>query len=148
VAGVRRRLRGRHIALVLAIVVVVLITAGVISLTVYHEQTKIDRSTPTVAVAQLVDAMFTARDEAGVARFSCPESRLGPLRDLAATINQQEKSYNTHIVVSVEYMQLMGQSTVETKLSLAGMGWNTIQSWNFDTVDHDGWRVCAARKTG
>ncbi len=146
-APAKRRLAGRRIALIAGIAAaLVLISAGWLALNVYDEKTKIDRSTPTVAVTQLVDALFTQRDESAVARFSCRKPQLAPLRDLAADLAQREKRFNTRFAVTVRNLQLKGSSTVEVELGLAASGTEDVQPWIFETVDEDGWRVCSARK--
>ncbi len=123
----------------------VVITVAVIGVGRYDQSTKIDRSTPTIAVTQLVSAMFASRDEATVARFSCREPRLQPLRDLAADLKDRERRFGTHFGVTVSDMRLMGSSTVEVELGLSAAGTKDVQLWVFEMVDEGGWRVCAAR---
>ncbi|GIG58730.1 hypothetical protein Lfu02_31020 [Longispora fulva] len=143
----RKRPRAKVIALVAGLAVIVaVVVAGGIALNVYDQQTKIDRSTPTLAVSQLVDAMFTARDESTVARFSCKKADLGALRRLMTNVKDQEARFHTHISVAADEMKLSSQSVVEARLSLTGEGWNNFQNWAFETANQDGWRVCSARQ--
>ncbi|WP_412540791.1 hypothetical protein R8Z50_34215 [Longispora sp. K20-0274] len=142
----RRRPRGKVIALVAGIAVIVaVVVAGGIALRVYDEQTKIDRSTPTLVVSQLVDAMFTARDEPTVARFSCKKADLGALRALLADLKEREGRFNTQFRVTATNLQQAGQSTVQADLELSAMGTEDTQRWTFETANQDGWRVCSAR---
>ncbi|MGY0232617.1 hypothetical protein [Longispora urticae] len=135
------------IALVAGLAVIVaVVVAGGIALNVYDQQTKIDRSTPTLVVSQLVDAMFTERDESAVARFSCKKSDLGALRALLADLKEREQRFDTKFRVAATNLKQAGSSTVEADLALSVMGTEDAQHWTFDTANQDGWRVCSARK--
>ncbi|MEV6523464.1 hypothetical protein AB0M43_16055 [Longispora sp. NPDC051575] len=135
------------IALVAGLAVIVaVVVAGGIALNVYDQQTKIDRSTPTVVVTQLVYEMFSNRDDEAVARFSCRKAELGPLRELLSGIKAQEASGGPNVKVTAEALTLSGKSEVHAQLRLSAPTGDGIENWIFDTADQDGWRVCAARK--
>lgn len=129
--------------------------AGV-AIVAYRDATEPDRSAPDVAVDNYLRAFFVDRNDARTDLYVCDGNpSLEPAKALRDEIEQREADFN--VVVRVSWGVLTRskleneREAVGTKLTIASFADGQARSrrsenWEFEVVDNDGWRVCAARK--
>ncbi|WP_155369441.1 hypothetical protein [Catellatospora vulcania] len=151
-----RSAKWRKIFLVLAIVVAVAGTGGVIAAVVsYNEATKIDRSNPKVVLDEYLRAALIEKDKVGVDLHTCDDPvGLAPIGSLREEFDRRERDFG--VVVLVTWGAMTGEtsgkdSAVTTTLTISGRKDGAViskrsETWRFTLVESDGWRVCAARQ--
>lgn len=152
----RRRRNWRLIIAIIAAALADLCAAG--SLTGYLWYGKAvapDRSTPSLAVRQYLQATFEAEDSGRAGLFTCgrPEM-LSEVQDTVADIRAREARFGVRIVVAWEGFSTTEQgskASVSTSLLIRvpeanGSTSESLDHWIFTTVKTDGWRVCGAHR--
>ena len=144
-----RRLRKGRLLLILGIVVLSLfVVGGVAGLIVYNEATKIDRSTPTVVVRQFLQAALVDKDAAVVGLFVCGKWSSGQAM-AAADLNLDPAIVVAWGVTSEQIDGGKARVVARVTFSLTGSGVSqrSVESWAFDAVQEDGWRVCSLSRS-
>lgn len=152
--------RGRRLRLILAVVggvLALLCLGGVgIAFILYDDATKINRSEPDAVVDSYLRAYLVDRDDDQASLFSCDRPHgLAALTTLRNEAVRRETEFM--VKVNVSWASLTVRDTdqnvreVEVPLTIAGVAQGQVQSrrtesWRFELVDEDGWRVCAASK--
>ena len=123
----------------------------------YDGATEIKRTAPDAVADSFLRAYLVDRDDKQVALFTCKSGAdLAAISALRTELVDREKEFD--VKVSVSWSSLTVSETDENKRSvgtdliIAGNmnGEATsrhTESWTFDLVDDDGWRVCGAAKT-
>jgi hypothetical protein len=151
----RRQERRRTWALLGAVLLAICMTGSVVGFVLYNRATRIDRSTPVVAVFQYVDAIFEQRDAGQAKLFECEKaSGRAALDAVLDDLEERERRYGIHISVSVTNFASSVEGTsaqVQADLLIDvpeadGKLSRSSQRWNFDLRDEDGWRVCSAQR--
>ncbi|NJC69191.1 hypothetical protein HC031_05585 [Planosporangium thailandense] len=153
------RRRGRTVGIVLAVVLGALgalcVGGAGVGFFWYRQVSEPDRSTPTVAVDQYLNATFIARDDGRARLFTCkaPES-ISEAQSLLHDVQQKERQFGVHIAVSWESLKAStaGDSAtvngvVRLNTTIQGNPQEEIQHWQFAVSHRSGWRVCDARRT-
>jgi hypothetical protein len=152
--------RGRTVGIVLAIVLsgVTLLCVGGLGMgyLFYRQASEPDRTTPTVAVDQYLNATFVLRDASRAKLFTCgdPES-IKETQDLLRDISEKEGRLGVHIAVSWESLKASTAASASTvdgvvrlNTTIGGVPQEEIEQWRFSVSHRSGWRVCDARKAG
>jgi hypothetical protein len=133
------------VVLAIAVAVAVVLGAGaVIAFVAYDKATKLDRSTPAVALQQFLGAVFSDEDPARVSLFIC--SRWNA-QDAIATIRSGINPTNTVSWGGLAGEGAGGRATVTGQMEVSDDQFADVQNWEFDNVDENGWRVCGAHQT-
>lgn len=121
----------------------------------YDNATAPDRSTPSLAVRQYLQATFEDNDSRRASLFTCgsPE-RLTEVQDAVTDIHAREARYGVKIVVVWEGFSTTEQganASVSTDLLIRvpeanGSTSESLDHWIFAMTKTDGWRVCGAHK--
>ena len=123
----------------------------------YDHATAPDRSAPDVVVDNYLRSFVVDHNDAKAGQYTCDKpEQLADLAALRADLLAREKQYNLTFVVKwgpLSQTRNGDGATVQTTLNIAGIvdgqqrsGHN--ETWAFDVVDQDGWRVCGAHKVG
>ncbi len=138
--------RKRSLLLVVAIMLASLVVVGgAVGFVVYDQTTKIDRSTPTVAVRQFLQAGLVDRDVDRVAMFVCMQ--WSPSEALVAIASGADDSVRvTFGVTSVEESSDSAKATV--RITSTSSGHSDVATWRVTVVRQDGWRVCGVDRLG
>jgi hypothetical protein len=123
---------------------ILVITGAGVGFYLYNKATEPNRSTPTVAVDQFLNAVFVDKNDERVRLFTCSgwtTSQTAQVRD----------RFNPAVKVSwgvvTEQSRRGDQGTVTARLRLNFQGHSDLQEWRFDVVNRKGWRVCGAAPT-
>lgn len=147
-----------RVTLVVLAGMMALVCLGLVGLgfVLYNEETRPDRSAPDVVVDNYLRAMLVERDDVRARTFSCRESgELSAISALRREIEERERQFNVDVRVSWGVLQRervsAEEETVTVDLIIAGFANGQSRSrrtetWKFDVVSDDGWRVCAARE--
>jgi len=138
--------RKRSVLLVVAIMLTSLVVVGgTVGFVVYDKATEIDRSTPTVAVRQFLQAGLVDRDVDSVALFVC--AQWSPSEALVAVTSSADDSMRvTFGVTSVEETGDSAKATV--RITSTSSGHSDVATWRVTVVRQDGWRVCGVDRLG
>ncbi len=121
----------------------------------YDEATKIERTAPDAVVDQFLRAYLVNRNDKDAALFTCKNADLTAISALRTQLVEREKEFDVTVNVSWSTLTVSGteeaRRTVGTDLLIAGSSngdalSRRTESWSFDLVDEDGWRVCNAAK--
>jgi hypothetical protein len=119
----------------------------------YYKASEPDRSTPSVAVDQYLDAVLNQRNDQRAALFSCRGVHDGQLRDLLKDLKDRENRFSITIAPSWENFEVStqgGRASVALDLRLSttvdGIAQREVQRWEFGVEDGSGWRVCSAKR--
>jgi hypothetical protein len=120
----------------------------------YREATEPDRSAPDVAVSNYLRALFVERNDVDTSQYSCDDQTgLAPIKEFRSDLESREKRFDTQFNVSWGSLTTddgdhAAQVVVDLQISalIDGVRQSDIQSWQFEVVDDDGWRVCSATK--
>jgi hypothetical protein len=127
-------------------------------ITLYDEATKIDRTTPDQVTSSFLRAYLGNRDDQQASLFTCESGpKLDALTRLRDEMVSREKEFGTTVTASWGPLTVSGSAadrkTVAVTVTVAG--WadgqsvsSRDESWTFDLVDQEGWRVCGATKVG
>jgi len=132
---------------------VLLCLGGVgVFVSLYDGATKIKRSAPDAVVDSFLRAYLVDRDDKEVALYTCKSgldlSRLSAYR---ADLVGREKEFSVGIRVSWSSLTVAtnhdeGTVTATLVKTTTDRSGRLANSWQFDVVNEDGWRVCDARQ--
>lgn len=156
--GKRPNRRLRLIVAMVAGIVALLCLGGVGAfISLYDEATEIKRAEPDAVVDSFLRSYLVDRDDEEAGLFTC---RSGPdltsVTALRQELLQRERDFGVKIVVTWSALVVTGSGgerrSVATDLTIAGTSNGSTQSrrmesWSFDVVEDDGWRVCGGNKT-
>jgi hypothetical protein len=151
----RREGRRRTLLVVGSFLLVVCLVGGVVGYVLYDRATRVDRSTPVVAVFQYVDAIFAVRDAEQAMLFECDEATgRAALQPLLDDLEDRERRFGIQIKVSVTNFASTAEGATARVLAdllidvpeADGKPSRSSQRWRFDLRDEDGWRVCDAQR--
>jgi hypothetical protein len=152
---------GRRRRIVVAVLAVILGASALLCLGgigvgyfVYHRVSEPDRSTPTVAVDQYLNATFVARDASRARLFTCADPQsIGEGQGLLRDVQDKEARFGAHIAVSWESLKASVKDNsatvdgvVRLNTTIGGNSQEEIQNWRFSVSRRSGWRVCDARR--
>ena len=138
---------------------VVAMTAGIMALlclggvgvfiSLYDEATAIKRSDPDAVVDGYLRAYLVKRDADETSLFTCESGgNFTAIEAFRADILRTEAANSTSIQVTWPGLQVStsgSQGTVEVDLTRSvGNRERVTDTWRFDVLDQDGWRVCGA----
>ncbi|WP_189332287.1 hypothetical protein [Actinoplanes ianthinogenes] len=135
-------------------ILAVLCLGGVgVIVSVYDNATEIKRSNPSVVMANFISAYLARRNDEEASLYICKEG--GDLKDLnafRAKIEEAERNNSVKIVVSWRDLSVQSSgdhatATVTIVRSVDNGSAESFDSWRFELVDEDGWRVCSAVAT-
>ncbi|WP_067509168.1 hypothetical protein [Actinoplanes sp. TFC3] len=122
----------------------------------YDQATKIQRTDPDVVVSSYLRAALVNRDNQEASLYVCKSGAdLQQITSLAAEVAKRERDFGVAVSVNWGTLVVSGTSgsrqAVVTELTIAGTSngqpvSQRTESWRFDVVDEDGWRVCGATK--
>jgi hypothetical protein len=127
--------------------------AGVVFVA-YREATEPDRSAPDVAVSNYLRALFVERNDINTSQYSCDDQAgLASIKAVRSDLESREERFDTQFNVSWGSLSTDGDDraaevSVDLQISalIDGIRQSDVQSWQFEVVDEDGWRVCSAAK--
>src|SRR5262245_3403748 len=153
----RRRPWGRRILLIIAIAVPVLAVSALgAGLVLYDRATRIDRSQPDLVVSNYLRALLLDRDDDRAALHTCADP--GGLAEIRAWRDNEivARERDLNVVMSVSWGVLTvaerteRTATVTTDIrrsaNIDGIPQSVLDTWRFQTVDENGWRVCGATR--
>jgi hypothetical protein len=126
-----------------------------LGLVLYREETRPDRSSPSLAADSYLRALLVERDDARADVFSCRDQRqLADITSFANDIEARERELGASIAVNLEDTQLVesreGSATVSIAIrrtaALDGTRQSLVDRWRLLLVRDDGWRVCGAER--
>jgi hypothetical protein len=138
----RRRIPIKRLLLILLVAGAVLVITGTgVGFYLYNKATEPNRSTPTVAVDQFLNALFVEKSDESVRLFTCPQWTSDQTAQVRSRFDPEVKvSWG----VVTEQSRQHDQGTVTARLRLNFQGHSDLQEWRFDVVNRKGWRVCGA----
>lgn len=146
----RGRLR-RILPIALLAAAVIGLGATATGFILYDEATKPDRSAPDVVVDNYLRAALRDRDDTQARLYACDNTQaLTEIQTFREDIEQREEQFATRISVTWGSLAVepVGRNratvTVRTSRTVAGGTESDSQTWRFDVLDADGWRVCGA----
>jgi hypothetical protein len=135
-------------------IVVLLCLGGVgVFVSLYDSATAIKRSAPDAVVDNFLGAYLVNRDDQEASLYTCKSGAdLSQLKAFRDDIVTREKEFSVGIRVSWSSLTV---TTNGTKSAVTATLTKTItnqtgrlaNTWQFDLVDQDGWRVCKATET-
>jgi hypothetical protein len=138
----RRTIRQSNLLLMILIVVGTLAASGAgAAFLLYDRATKIDRSTPAVAVDQFVHATFVDKDDDRVELFTCPQWTRARTAEVQEQFDSEVKVTLASVAVESQQEQ---QAVVMARMRLVFRDFVDFQDWRFEVVEDNGWRVCGA----
>jgi hypothetical protein len=138
----RRTIRQSKLLLIILIVVGTLAASGAgAAFLLYDRATKIDRSTPAVAVDQFVHATFVDKDDDRVELFTCPQWTRARTAEVQEQFDSEVKVTLASVAVESQQEQ---QAVVMARMRLVFRDFVDFQDWRFEVVEDNGWRVCGA----
>lgn len=155
--------RPRRLRLVLAVVggalAMFCLTGSAIAFILYDNYTTPDRSEPDVVVDNYLRAYLVDRNEVQTDQQLCSGDRdLAAIEALRAEVERRERDFDVNVKVvwgALDRTVTPRGETIATTLRIGGYAVadgtsrsNRTERWEFDLVEEDGWRVCAARKIG
>lgn len=124
----------------------------------YDGATQIKRSAPDAVVDSFLRGYLVNRDHKEVALYACKNGAdFSQLDRLRTEMAGREKNFDVKVNVTWGSLTVTGSGgerrTVATNLIISGTSEGETQSrrmesWTFDVVDDDGWRVCSAARVG
>ena len=144
--------------MVLLAVVVVLCVGGLgVGYVLYDKATEPDRTTPTVAVDQYLEAALVDRDDSRASLYTCGRSAdMQAIKSLREEIEGIEHRYGIHVNVAWDKVTAeagKAATPVSARLRVQvpevnGQYSESLQQWRFQTEKRSGWRVCGAERLG
>ncbi|BCB80351.1 hypothetical protein GCM10022251_04880 [Phytohabitans flavus] len=142
---------GRLVLMLIAGALVLLCAGGAgVALVAYRDATEPDRSSPDVAVDNYLRAFLVDRNDTRAQLYACRTSaQLTVMDALRRDIEAREAEHSIKIMVSwgsLTVDERAGRSdvTVEVRRAIADGSESDRQTYRFDVVDENGWRVCGA----
>ena len=152
VAAQRPNRRLRLIVAMVAGIAALLCLGGVgVFISLYDEATEIKRAEPDAVVDGYLRAYLVNRDEDETRLFTCKSGGdFAAITAFRAEMLQAEAAASTSIQVTWEDLRVSaGESQGVVEVDLTRSVGNTEQvtdTWRFDVVEQDGWRVCGAAR--
>lgn len=118
----------------------------------YDQATKPDRSAPDVVVSNYLRALLVERDDVRAGLYACRDgSGLAEIRALRDDMLDRERRFDISIRVtwgSLAVAEDGDRARVTTDLvrTISDGSEQSRQSWRFEVVEQDGWRVCGATR--
>jgi len=125
--------------------------AGVI-VSLYDSATKIKRSAPDAVVDSFLGAYLVNRNDQEAALFECKSGgEFSKIQAYRNDIVKREMDFSVGIAISWSSLDVVtngakGTVTATLTKTLTDQTGRASDSWQFDVVDQDGWRVCSATK--
>ena len=152
--------RNRRLRLILAItagVMALLCLGGVgIVVALYDDATKIDRAAPDQVTSSFLRAYLVDRKEQEAALYTCKDGlNLDSIAALRTEMIDREKRFGTTVTAVWDSLRVSttadGKATVGVDLVITGSASgqqisSRTESWSFNLVEENGWRVCSAKK--
>ncbi|MEH1127043.1 hypothetical protein [Micromonospora sp. CPCC 206061] len=118
----------------------------------YREATEPDRSAPDVAVSNYLRALFVERNDVDTSQYSCEDQAgLASIKAFMSDLESREERFGAQFNVSWGSLNTGGgdrvaEVSVDLQISalIDGVRQSDVQSWRFEVVDEEGWRVCSA----
>jgi hypothetical protein len=152
--GRRRRIVTGVLAAILGAAAVLCVGGLGVGYFLYRQVSEPDRSTPTVAVDQYLNATFVARDASKARSFTCADPQsISEGQNLLRDVQEKEGRFGVHIAVSWESLKASTEANsgtvdgvVRLNTTIGGNPQEEIQNWRFSVSRQAGWRVCDARR--
>ena len=120
----------------------------------YDEATKIERTAPDAVVDNFIASYLVSRNDEESKLYTCASPQLSGMSALRNEIVERELKFGVTVTVTWEALRVTGEGSpisVGADLTIAGASngqplSRRIETWNFQVVDEDGWRVCGANK--
>ncbi|HEX5596243.1 MAG TPA: hypothetical protein VFX61_09545 [Micromonosporaceae bacterium] len=143
----------RPILTVLGGVLALLCLGGIgVAYVAYDGATAPDRSAPDVVVDNYLRALLVDRNDAQANLYVCKGSPdLAEVRALRADLDDREERFSIRIHVTwgslkVEPAASGKRVTTDIARTIADGSEHSRETWRFEVVDQDGWRVCGASR--
>ncbi len=132
------------------VIAVAVATAGVAFL-FYDKATKLDRTTPAVALEQYAWSTLYDLDNGRAKLFVCHQPQLGDVATLQQEFIDRERKYGTKVTFDLanEEVSVAGDTaTINVDLKVlqttsAGVSAESSRPWTFGLRNESGWRVCS-----
>lgn len=118
----------------------------------YDSATAIKRSAPDAVVDSFLGAYLVNRDDNAASLYTCRSGAdLSQIKAYRDDIVRREKDFTVGIRASWSSIAVTvngtkaAATTIVTK-TVTDQSGRIADSWHFDLVDQDGWRVCSASK--
>jgi hypothetical protein len=133
--------RGKLLLIILVVGGVLAVTGAGIAFLLYNRATEVNRSTPTIAVHQFLNAVFVERDDDRAKLFTCREWTVQRSDEARGRFDPEVKVKWEDVT---EESRQGKQAVVTARLQLLWQGFADFQQWRFEVVEDSGWRVCGA----
>ncbi|MFI5493335.1 hypothetical protein [Actinoplanes sp. NPDC051859] len=143
------------LALVAGIVSLLCLGGVGVFISLYDEATEIKRSAPDAVVDNFLGAYLVNRSDQEAELYTCKNPDLTGIAGLRSEMLKREEAFGVAVSVSWESLRVAGSGagprSVSADLTIAGSSSGNVvsrrtETWTFDLVDDDGWRVCGSRK--
>lgn len=121
-----------------------------IAISLYDGATKIERSAPDAVVDNFLGAYLVNRDDEEAALYQCKSGGdFSHIQQYRSEISTREKEFSVGIAITWSSLDVAtngdkGTVTTELTKTLSSQTGRRANSWQFDVVNQDGWRVCGA----
>jgi hypothetical protein len=136
------------------VVLAVLCAGAVLGFRWYDKATQLERENPTEVLEQYLVARFNAPEPSRVKLFTCRDPHLHDIETILDELARRELDSEVDIEVGISdfAIEINGKlASMRTELRIsyrtAANLYRESQSWKFDFVDQDGWRLCEAKQT-
>ncbi|MBM0238426.1 hypothetical protein JNW88_17025 [Micromonospora sp. ATA32] len=152
-APVRPRRSLRTVLTVVAGVLALLCVGGaVVGFVLYDRATAPDRSAPDVVVVNYLQATLVARDDTKADLYSC-DRPLPAIEGFRDQMVSRERELDVAFSINIENVAVSKSgpsnatvfAVIRRSASIDGVQQSLTDSWRFDVVDQNGWRVCSAQ---
>lgn len=153
----RRRVRWPVVFGVVAGLVVMLCGGlGAVGYVWYDRATAPDLSAPDVVVDAYLREELVNRDDTRAEQYLCDGADMTRLDEFRSNITARESQYNVPITITwgkLDVSQVRNAATVSVVLRIDvpeanGSTSESIQDWQFQSHNDDGWHICGASKIG
>lgn len=151
-----RARKARLVLLMVGGLVALLCVGGAgVAFVAYRDATEPDRSSPDVAVSNYLRAYLVARNDVQTRQYVCDSPDLSAVERLRSEMDRREAEFNVSVNVTWGPLSIteLGEAerNVRVELTIASFAEGQSrarrdETWEFRTVDNEGWRVCGARK--
>lgn len=154
-----RRRGSRRTRLIIAIaagIAALLCLGGVgIFISVYDEATQIERTAPDAVVDNFLASYLVNRNDEEASLYTCDNPDLSKISILRSESVHRENSYGVNVSITWEELTVQGggddRRSVTVDLTISGaVNGNAVsgrtETWSFEVVSQDGWRVCGSSK--
>ena len=116
----------------------------------YDNATKINRSAPDAVVDNFLGAYLVNRNDREASLYECKSGGdFGAIAAYRNDIARREKDFSVGITVTWSSLEVStngarGTVTANLTRTLTDQTGRDSESWRFDVVDQNGWRICGA----